>query len=98
MVHPFWLVLFALLNVCDLVTTYLDLHAGMREGNPLMQHLLATYGFGALIFYKTLMVLVVSFGITALSRGYPTLSKVTLALCNALVLLVVISNFVQYQL
>lgn len=98
MINPAWLVLFALLNACDLLTTYLDLQAGMREGNPLMQHLLVSYGFGALIFYKLLMVVVVSIGIAALSRGYPTLSKITLGLCNALVLLVVISNFVQYQL
>jgi hypothetical protein len=98
MIHPFWLVVFAVLNACDLLTTYLDLQAGMREGNPLMQHLLASYGFGALIFYKLLMVVIVSFGIAALSRGYPTLSKITLMLCNALVLVVVISNFVQYQL
>jgi hypothetical protein len=98
MINPFWLVVFAVLNACDLLTTYLDLQAGMREGNPLMQQLLASYGFSALILYKLLMVVVVSIGIAALSRGYPTLSKITLTLCNGLVLIVVISNFVQYQL
>ena len=98
MVHPVWLVLFALLNVLDLLTTYVDLKVGMREGNPLMQHLLVSYGFGALIFYKLLMILVVTIGIAALSRGYPLLSKITLGLCNGLVLVVVISNFVQSQI
>ncbi len=98
LINLFWLALFAILNACDLLTTYLDLQAGMREGNPLMHHLLTNYGFGALIFYKLLMVVIVSLGIAALSRGYPTLSKITLVLCNGLVLVVVISNFVQYQL
>jgi hypothetical protein len=94
----FLLVVFALLNGCDLLTTYLDLQTGLREGNPLMQHLLTSSGFGGLIAYKALMVLVVSCGIAALSRGYPTLARVTLWLCNGLVLLVVLSNLVQYRL
>ena len=94
----FWLALFAILNACDLLTTYLDLHAGMREGNPLMRILLEQDGFGALVFYKALMVLVVSAGILALSRGYPLLSRITLAICNVLVLAVVLSNFIQYRL
>ena len=94
----FWLALFAVLNAADLLTTYLDLHVGMREGNPLMRVLLEQDGFGALVFYKALMVVVVSVGILALSRGYPMLSRITLAVCNLLVLVVVLSNFIQYQL
>lgn len=94
----FWLALFAVLNACDLLTTYVDLRAGMREGNPLMRVLLEQDGFGALVFYKALMVLVVSGGILVLHRGYPLLSRITLAICNLLVLAVVLSNFIQYQL
>ncbi len=94
----FWLALFAILNAFDLITTYVDLHAGMREGNPLMRALLNQDGFGALIFYKTLMVIVVSVGILLLSRSYARLSRITLAICNLLVLAVVLSNFIQYQL
>jgi hypothetical protein len=94
----FWLGLFALLNGCDLLTTYLDLRAGMREGNPLMRMLLEQDGFGALVFYKVLMVVVVSVGILTLNRSYPLLSRITLAICNLLVLAVVLSNFIQYQL
>jgi hypothetical protein len=94
----FWLALFAVLNAFDLITTYVDLQAGMREGNPLMRALLDQAGFGALIFYKILMVLVVSAGILTLSRRYPHLAHITLAVCNLLVLAVVLSNFIQYQL
>lgn len=97
-VQLFWLTLFAALNGLDLLTTYIDLNAGMREGNPLMRVLLVHNGFGALIFYKALMVLVVSAGILALNRGYPLLARITLAICNLLVLVVVLSNFIQYQL
>ena len=97
-VRPFWLALFAVLNGCDLLTTYVDLNVGMREGNPLMRNLLYQYGFGALIFYKALMVLVVCLGIVALNRSYPHLARITLGICNVLVLLVVISNFLQSRL
>jgi hypothetical protein len=93
-----WLVFFALLNGFDLITTYVDLRAGMREGNPLMRALLDQGGFSALIGYKVLMVLAVSAGILALSRSYPLLARTALAVCNALVLTVVLSNFIQYQL
>ena len=96
--HPIWLALFAVLNGLDLLTTYVDLNAGMREGNPLMRVLLLHDGFGALIFYKALMVLVVSIGILLLNRGYPLLARITLGICNLLVLVVVLSNFIQYQL
>lgn|SRR5579885_3351923 len=93
----FWLALFAVLNGFDLITTYVDLQAGMREGNPLMRALLNQEGFSALIFYKVLMVLVVSAGILALSRSYPFLARAALAVCNVLVLVVVLSNFIQSQ-
>ncbi len=94
----FWLFVFALLNGCDLVTTYVDLQAGMREGNPLMRTLLYQNGFSALIIYKVLMVLVVSAGILILNRNYPLLARGALAVCNGLVFVVVLSNFIQYQL
>ena len=94
----FWLALFAVLNAFDLITTYVDLQAGMREGNPLMRALLMQNGFSALIIYKVLMVLVVSSGILILNRSYPLLARGALAVCNVLVLLVVLSNFIQYQL
>jgi hypothetical protein len=94
----FWLVVFAVLNTFDLITTYVDLQAGMREGNPLMRALLYQNGFSALIIYKVLMVFVVSAGILILNRTYPVLARGALAVCNGLVFLVVLSNFIQYQL
>lgn len=93
----FWLVLFAFLNGCDLITTYIDLHACLREGNPLMRALLDQAGFSALIFYKVLMVLVVSAGIATLNRRYPVLARTVLIVCSGVVLLVVLSNLLQYQ-
>jgi hypothetical protein len=93
----FWLAFFAVLNACDLLTTYLDLQVGLREGNPLMRALLTQNGFSALILYKVLMVLVVTAGILILHRSYPLLARVALAVCNGLVLVVVLSNFIQYQ-
>ena len=94
----FWLALFAVLNGFDLITTYVDLQVGMREGNPLMRALLDQAGFSALIIYKVLMVLVVSAGILLLNRNYPLLARLSLAVCNLLVLAVVLSNFLQYHL
>lgn len=93
----FWLALFALLNGCDLITTYVDLQAGMREGNPFMRALLDATGFSALIGYKVVMVLVVSAGILMLSRSYPFLARLALAVCTVLVLAAVISNTIQFQ-
>ncbi|HEY7351024.1 MAG TPA: DUF5658 family protein [Ktedonobacterales bacterium] len=94
---PFWLAFFAVLNAFDLITTYVDLQAGMREGNPLMRALLDQAGFSALIVYKALMILAVSAGILILSRSYRGLARLALVICNVLVLVVVLSNFIQYQ-
>lgn len=88
--------LFAALNAGDLLSTWVDLHAGLREGNPFMSILLDQHGFGALIFYKVLVVAIVALVMGTLWDSRPRLVSGTLVLCNVLVLVAVASNIVQY--
>ena len=90
--------LFILLNIGDLVSTYVALGIGMREGNPLMSVLLARFGFGALILYKLLVVAVVGIGVVLLRRFHPRLAQITILVCNVLVLLAVVLNVVQLNI
>lgn len=93
-----WLGLFVLLNIGDLVSTYVALGIGMREGNPLMSSLLQHYGFASLIVYKVAVVVVVGGGVLLLRRYHPRLAQVTLYVCNALVFLAVFLNVLQYKM
>jgi hypothetical protein len=93
-----WLVLFVVLNIGDLVSTYVALNIGMREGNPLMSLLLQHYQFGALIVYKALVVAVVSIGVLAMRRFHPRLARITILVCNVLVFLAVFLNILQFVL
>ncbi len=93
-----WLALFVLLNIGDLVSTYLALGVGMREGNPLMSTLLQRYGFWALIVYKLGVIVVVSVGVVLLRRYHPRLAQVTLFVCNALVFAAVFLNLIQFNM
>lgn len=95
---PLWLCVFALLNAGDLLSTYAGLHGGMREGNPLVSGMMAQYGFTALIAYKVFVVLAVTFGVLWLRSMHASVARVTLTICNALVLLVVLLNVAQYAL
>jgi hypothetical protein len=95
---PIWLGLFAVLNLGDVISTWVGLHSGMREGNPLMSTLLAHYGFAALIVYKLLVVLAVVGGVLLLRSFQLSVARVTITICNVLVLLVVMLNVTQYAL
>jgi hypothetical protein len=90
--------LFVLLNIGDLISTYVALGVGMREGNPLMSSLLAHYGFVSLIVYKVAVVGVVGGGVLLLQRFHPRLAHVTLWVCNALVFAAVFLNLLQYNI
>ena len=92
------LVLFALLNFGDLATTYVGLLHGLNEGNPLMSHLLARYGFGALIADKVVVIAAVSCGAFVLRRFSSRMSHVVALVCDSLVMLVVLSNIIQYAM
>lgn len=90
------LALFAVLNIGDIVSTYIGLAGGMREGNPLMSTMLAHYGFGALIVYKAVVIVAVTAGIYVLRAFHTSIATITICICNALVLGVVILNVVQF--
>jgi hypothetical protein len=90
------LVLFAALNIGDLLSTWLDLRAGLHEGNPLMNVLLAQHGFAALILYKVFVIGVVAVVAAAMWRDRPKLVAITLVACNVLVLGAVAINVLQY--
>lgn len=62
------LLVFALLNGLDVLTTWYDIQHGAHEGNPLLAHLLLWAGFGGLILFKVLLVLVLSGGVLILVR------------------------------
>lgn len=93
-----WLGLFVVLNIGDLVSTYVALGLNMREGNPLMSTLLQQFGFKALIAYKLAVVLTVGLGVLLLRRYHPRLAQITLYVCNALVLVAVLLNVVQLNM
>ncbi len=88
--------MFAALNIGDLVSTWLDLHAGLREGNPFMSMLLAQHGFGALICYKVLVVSVVGVITALLWNARPRLVGVTLLVCDLLVFAAITINILQF--
>ncbi len=88
--------LFATLNIGDLVSTWVDLHAGLHEGNPLMSQLLAGYGFGALIVYKIFVVSLVA-GITLILWSVrPRMVGFTLLACDVLVFGAIAINIMQF--
>lgn len=95
---PLWLVVYAFLNIGDLVSTHMGLGVGMNEGNPLMAGLLDRFGFAALIGYKGFVVVVVSVGVLLLAKLHPRIAGATVAVCNALVGLAVVINLTQFVL
>ena len=90
------LVLFALLNAGDLLTTYLGLAHGLNEGNPLMKGLLTHYGFGALIADKLLVITAVTSGSLLLCKLNSRIAHAIALVCDALIFLVVASNVLQF--
>ena len=93
---PTLVVIFALLNAADLISTFVGLHIGLREGNPLMGALLARYGFIALILYKAVVVGAVAIGVRMLRAFRVSIANITIVICDLLVLFVVIANVTQY--
>jgi hypothetical protein len=88
--------LFAALNGGDLISTWIDLQAGLREGNPFMSLLLSEHGFGALIVYKLMVVALVGIITIVLWSVRPRLVGVTLGICNLLVFGAVAINVIQF--
>lgn len=98
MLLPLLVTLFAVLNAGDLLSTFMGLASGMREGNPLMNILLVQYGFGALILYKVVVIVAVGAGVLFLSTFHRRIAHVTIWVCNLLVLGVVFSNLMQFAI
>ncbi len=88
--------LFAALNGGDLLSTWIDLRAGLREGNPFMSMLLLQHGFGALIFYKVLVVGIVACITVTLWSVRPRLVGLTLLVCDLLVFAAITVNVLQF--
>jgi hypothetical protein len=88
--------LFAILNAGDLISTWIDLEAGLQEGNPLMSLLLMRHGFGALILYKTIVVCFVSAITIFLWSARPRLVGLTLLACDVLVFGAIVVNVLQF--
>src|SRR5258707_6999712 len=76
-----WLGIFGLLNGVDILSTWVGLANGMREGNPLMDGLLGNYGFGALIGYKFPVVLAVNACVLLLRSFSSHITCVTIRIC-----------------
>lgn len=93
---PVLVAVFAVLNAGDLVSTFIGLESGMREGNPLMSALLSNYGFGALILYKMMVIVAVGAGVLFLRFFHRRVAHMTIWVCNLLVLGVVVSNLMQF--
>ncbi len=93
---PVLLGAFAALNAGDLISTWVDLRAGLVEGNPIMHSMLANNGFGALILYKILVVAIVTAASLALGKSRPKMTVITISICNALILTAVVLNIIQY--
>jgi Domain of unknown function (DUF5658) len=91
-----WLGIFGLLNGADILSTWVGLANGMREGNPLMSALLGNYGFGALIGYKLAVVVAVSAGVLLLRSFSSHIARMTIRICAVLVALVVLTNVLQF--
>jgi hypothetical protein len=92
------LAVFALLNLGDLASTYFGILHGLNEGNPIMSRLLAQYGFSALIADKLLVIAAVTWGSLLLSRLDWRVAHIIALVCDTLILLVVISNVVQFAM
>ena len=95
-VLPLLMVVFAMLNAADALTTYIGLHTGLFEGNPVMSGLMSHFGFSALIMYKLVVTVTIGYGARWLQRMQPVLATVTVLLCNLMVFSVVVSNMVQW--
>ncbi len=89
---------FALVNCADLASTYLGLSRGLSEGNPLMGALLTHFGFSALIAYKVIVISAVTMGALLLYVIDRRIAYLTALICTVLVLVVVVSNILQYVL
>lgn len=83
------LLLFAMLNALDILTTRLGIVIGIREGNPIPAAIIEAGGFEAFVFVKIALVLVVC----ALPVLIPRFHRVWMAIhISSAVLAIAIAN------
>lgn len=88
--------LYLVFNLGDLLSTYLGLRHGLKEGNPLMNAMLTWNGFTAVIDYKLIVTLSVLAGLWLVSGWNIRAARAALLICNCMVALVVALNLAQY--
>lgn len=84
-----WLIAFNIGNVADIISTLYGLSCGLKEANPIIDHILSVYGYSAAILFKLSAGLILSFVLH--HRG----SHKTSIIAAILVWAVVISNMVN---
>ena len=88
---------FVLLNVLDVVTTWLALRLGLMEGNPLPAALLSAGGTTGLFGFKVIATLLVIGVVLRLSRPFPGVWR-ALRVSNLFLCLIVFLNAMQLLL
>ncbi len=87
-------IVFAVLNLLDIASTYFALKAGFYEGNQIPSLLLAAGGESAMYLFKALVSLVVIATVVKLSPHFTRLGYGLYA-ANLILALVVIQNLAQ---
>ncbi len=93
--HTLSLVMLALLEAADVLTTHLGLAAGLPEANPLPAFVLAHAGEAGLYGVKILAVLLFVLALSRLAQRRQTNAWRALTVLNVLMLGVVLSNLVH---
>lgn len=88
--------LLVLLNALDVLTTYIALHHGAVEGNPVTRSII-DHGFGWVIFWKALVLLVLAIGIIRIQSQRPLATLVAVWTVVGAYLMVVMINFSTLQ-
>ncbi len=87
------LLLFAMLNALDVLTTRLGLIVGIPEGNPIPAAIIASEGFETFVLVKVVLVLVVCAAPLLLPRFHRIWMAIHLG--SALIALAVANNLLQ---
>lgn len=88
-----------LLNVLDIATTYVALHHGALEGNPIARSIIG-HGFGWVIFSKALMLAFLAYCVVRIDTKQKVSSAMTALAVWTVVgayLMVVTTNFATLQ-
>jgi len=93
--HRLLLILFALLQLGDVISTHLALRAGLSEGNPIPATILSVAGEGGMYAAKLLAVVVFLIAVCCLEGRFKTNPWRAVGAVNLVMLAVVLSNMAQ---